>query len=110
TVLVTWAAVAVCLAGVALVFDRLPLAESGIRAKLGPTELLGVLAALLPLTLLTSSAQMLVATFARSFKEAQSYLQLLVIVPVIPGMLLMFMPVKAQIWMMLIPTFGQQVL
>jgi sodium transport system permease protein len=53
---------------------------------------------------------MIVATFTRSFKEAQNYLALLPLIPALPGMLLAFVPVKAKLWMMLIPTFGQQLL
>ena len=34
----------------------------------------------------------------------------MVLIPALPGIGLAFMPVKAKIWMMLIPTFGQQLL
>ena len=53
---------------------------------------------------------MIIATFTRSFKEAQNYLTLLPLIPALPGMFLAFVPVKIKLWMMLIPTFGQQLL
>jgi sodium transport system permease protein len=64
----------------------------------------------LPMTLLTTALQMIIATFTRSFKEAQTYLSLMPLAPALPGMLMIFAPVKAKLWMMLIPTFGQQLL
>ena len=60
--------------------------------------------------LLAVALQMIIATFTHSFKEAQNYLALLPLVPALPGMLLAFVPVKVKLWMMLIPTFGQQLL
>jgi len=60
--------------------------------------------------LLASATQMIVATFAHSFKEAQTYLGWLPLIPALPGLALAFLPVKSDLWTMLIPTFGQQLL
>ena len=64
----------------------------------------------LPMVLLASAIQMIIATFARSFKEAQTYVGFLPLVPALPGIGLAFLPVKPALWTMLIPTFGQQIL
>ena len=53
---------------------------------------------------------MIIATFTKSFKEAQNYLSILPLIPAVPGMVLVFLPLKIRLWMMLIPTFGQQLL
>jgi sodium transport system permease protein len=53
---------------------------------------------------------MLVASFARSTKEAGTYLPFIALVPSLPGLALAFFPVKPELWTMLIPTFGQQIL
>jgi sodium transport system permease protein len=53
---------------------------------------------------------MLVASFARSTKEAGTYLPFIALVPSLPGLALAFFPVKPALWTMLIPTFGQQIL
>lgn len=44
-----------------------------------------MLVTVLPLTLAASAAQMWVSTYARSFKEAQLYLNLLMMVPMAPA-------------------------
>jgi sodium transport system permease protein len=53
---------------------------------------------------------MVVASFAKSTKEAGTYLPFIALIPSLPGMALAFFPVKPVLWMMLIPTFGQQIL
>jgi sodium transport system permease protein len=60
--------------------------------------------------LLAGALQMIIATFTRSFKEAQSYVGFLPLIPALPGIGLAFLPVKPELWTMLIPTFGQQIL
>ena len=65
---------------------------------------------LLPLTALASALQMIVATFARSYKEAQTYLSFLMILPVVPGVVLSMVPFKPEAWMMCIPALGEQLL
>ena len=48
-------------------------------------SLAGMLAAVLPMCLATSAMQSSVATMARSFKEAQTYLGMLMMLPMLPG-------------------------
>ena len=62
------------------------------------------------MTILASALQMIIATYARSYKEAQTYTGLLPLIPALPGIGLAFLPVKPSFWVMAIPTFGQQVL
>jgi len=57
-----------------------------------------------------AGAQMLVASFARTFKEAQTYLSLMLFLPMLPAMLTIMSPVKSAAWMMAVPVLGQQVL
>jgi sodium transport system permease protein len=93
-----------------LVLQQIPLQDLGLRFDLGPREIVGVLAASLPMAALAGGLQMLVATFARSFKEAQTYLSLLMFVPVLPGLVLTVVPLETQAWMSVVPLLGQQVL
>ena len=44
-----------------------------------------MMAAVLPMCLFTSAMQSCVATLARSFKEAQSYMGILILLPMLPG-------------------------
>jgi len=61
----------------------------------------------LPLMMVAVGVQFIIATLTRSFKEAQTYLGLLPLVPAIPGMVMVFAPVQAREWMMTIPIFSQ---
>jgi len=88
----------------------LPLQDMGIRFRIGPREFLGVLAAMLPMCLFSSSLQASVATLARSFKEAQSYMGVLVLLPMIPGMLSAVSTIGQEPWMYVVPILGQHVL
>jgi len=64
----------------------------------------------LPLALMASAVQMLLSTFARSFKEAQTYIQVLMLLPMIPGMVLVLSPVQSQTWMFAVPVLGQEMI
>jgi sodium transport system permease protein len=92
------------------VLDYLPLQELGVRFRFGRAAALRALTAALPMALLASSMQMFIASFARSFKEAQSYLGMLIMVPMLPGILAAVYPLSNQPWMAPIPILGQYVL
>jgi sodium transport system permease protein len=100
--------------GVTAVFvavaKRVPLQDLGVKVSLDALTALGMMAAVLPLALLASAVQMLVATFARSYKEAQTYLQLLMMLPMVPGMVLALSPIQSQPWMYSVPVLGQELL
>ena len=70
----------------------------------------GIFITAFPLMMVAVGVQFIIATITRSFKEAQTYLGLLPLVPAIPGMGLVFAPVQVQEWMMTIPTFSQTLL
>jgi sodium transport system permease protein len=90
-------------------FRYLPLQDLGIRFRLGAPELLGTLAVVVPLAPLIVSIQMYVATFAKSFKEAQSYLSFLMMAQMVPGMMATMNPTAARAWWMYyVPWIGQQ--
>ena len=104
-------AILLCLFGFWLVFSVVPLEDYiGIQLSISPIALVGIFLISIPMVLLASGLQMVIATFTRSFKEAQTYVSFLPLIPAIPGMALAFLPVKANLLTMLIPTFGQQLL
>ncbi len=63
---------------------------------------------MLPLVLLLTCLQTLVSAFAKSYREALTHLSLLMLIPVLPSLLLVVIPVKAQTWMYAVPLLGQQ--
>lgn len=89
-------------------FQYIPLQDLGIRFQLGEAELLGTLAVVLPVCPLIVAIQMYVATFAKSFKEAQSYLSFLMMVQMIPGMLATMNPTVTRAYMYYVPWIGAQ--
>lgn len=88
----------------------IPLQDLGVRLRLGPAEVLGLLAAALPFCFLATASQAYLATFARSFKEAQSYMGFLILVPMVPGILGTIYPLNSRPWMYAVPILGQHVL
>jgi len=110
TILAATVTVLLTLVGFKLAVSQVPLADIGVRAEFGPDQMLAILAVVLPLTLMAAASQILISTFARSFKEAQSYIQVLVLIPVLPAAFLSISPIKTQLWMMIVPFLGQNLL
>jgi sodium transport system permease protein len=95
----------------AVAFNAFPLEDYiGIQLSIDLVALGWIFIIALPMILLASALQMIIATFTRSFKEAQTYVAFLPLIPALPGIGLAFLPVKATLWTMMIPTFGQQLL
>lgn len=87
----------------------MPTDKLGISLQLGLQFACGTLLVMLPLTVLLATLQTLAAAFAKSFREAQTYLSLLMFVPAVPTMLLSLYPVKTQAWMYAVPLMSQHV-
>lgn len=107
----TMISVLVALAGFAAVINLSPLERQlGVSLRLDPLAFGAIFLITLPMILLAGALQMIIATSARSVKEAQSYLGFLPLIPALPGLFLAFIPIRPELWMMLVPTFGQQLL
>jgi sodium transport system permease protein len=65
---------------------------------------------LIPLALMGAALQLLVSTRCRSTKEAQSWLMMVVFVPMVAGMGVVFFPGWTDRWWMIAPIVGQQVM
>ena len=87
-----------------------PLEQLDVQLSLGGRQLLLMSAITAPMALLASSLQMFVATFARSFKEAQTYVSVMIFVPMIPGIVTQIYPLQPADWMMLVPALSHQLL
>ena len=68
-----------------------------------------VLPVMLPLVVLLSILQTLVAAYSKNFREAQTALGLLQLVPMVPSIALVIAPIKIVTWMYAVPLLGQQV-
>jgi sodium transport system permease protein len=101
------ASLLITLLAFAVVGQFIPTEKIGMELDLGLHFAMNVLLLMLPLVLLLSALQSMVAAFAKSYREAQTYLSLLMLVPIIPSAVLSFMPIKAQAWMYAVPLLGQ---
>lgn len=63
-----------------------------------------------PAALLAAALLTILASFAKSFREAQSYMGLVIIVPMIPSLWMLIDPARAETWMTLVPLLSQNVL
>ena len=105
------ASLAIVLIGFGVAINVIPIEKYlGIQFGLSLMTLFWIFLICLPMVFFASAIQILVASFARTTKEAGTYLPFIALVPALPGMALAFFPVKATMWLMLIPTFGQQLL
>jgi sodium transport system permease protein len=92
-------------------FNLVPLENyTGMQMNINVLILLNIFWVSLPIVLLASAMQIVVASFTRSFKEAQTYLPFLPLIAGLPGAFLAFVPVKTTIWVAIIPIFSQSVL
>jgi sodium transport system permease protein len=99
------------LAAFGVAFNAFPIEDYiGVQLSIDVRALFGIFLISLPMVLMASGLQMVIATFTRSFKEAQTYVSLLPLVPALPGIALAFLPIRPTLGSMLIPTYGQQIL
>jgi sodium transport system permease protein len=91
-------------------FAYVPFKELGLRVDVSPIELAGVFAVLASLALLATGLQFLISLFARSFKDAQTYMGLMVFIPMVPLFYTLFNPSAYADWFRWVPVLGHQVL
>jgi sodium transport system permease protein len=99
----------ICLIGFNVFGRFIPAEKLGMTMNLGPTFAVQVLVMMVPLVILFASLQTLVAAFAKSYREAQTYLSMLMLIPAIPSVMLSVLPVRVANWMYAVPLLGQQV-
>jgi sodium transport system permease protein len=94
----------------ALAFHFLPFNELGLRVNVTPLDLLAVFLVLVSVAVIATGLQFLVSIFARSFKDAQTYMGLMVFIPMVPLFYSMFNPSVYADWFRWVPILGQHVL
>jgi len=93
-----------------LLMPFMPLEKLGMTVDLGIKNIAILVLVLAPLAVMAASLQTIIATFSKSFKEAQTYVGLLIFIPMAPSMALMFLPVKEKLWMMATPILSQNLI
>lgn len=92
--------------GIGLEFS--PLQRLGLRVELDGGVMALAVAVILPLAFSVTALQMVVATMARSYKEAQSYVSFLMLLPMLPLILTMDSEIEDAMWRLMVPVLGQQ--
>jgi sodium transport system permease protein len=92
------------------VMRRVPWQDMGIRFRVSDGDLLSLLALVLPLAVFLSAVVAFASIFARSFKEAQGYIGMIILLPMLPGLLSTLYPMSNRPWLAPIPVFGQYAL
>ncbi len=98
------------IAAFATTVQFLPLAKIGMTTNLTPAACLAIFAALVPFAILGAGLLTLVASFTRSFREAQTYTSFAMIVPPLPVLLTFLNPLQPSAPLMLVPSLSQHLL
>lgn len=96
--------------GFSVALRFVPLAEQGIGFALDINTCIWIFLVVAPAALFAGAVETIVAAFAKSFREAQTYVSFLLFIPLIPIFALMLFPVKAKLWLMVIPIVSQSLL
>jgi sodium transport system permease protein len=88
----------------------LPLQELGMTPNFGPVVVAGAFLLLLPFTLLGAALMTLIASFTRSYKEAQTWLTAVILAPTLPILVVSILMVRPTTAMMFVPSLSQHLL
>ena len=81
--------------------------STGLKFDVSLLTMAKLLLVLAPVVLLGTTLLTLIAAGAKSVKEAQGYMSLLMMLPLIPTIVLMVNPVKNQLWQFAVPFLSQ---
>jgi sodium transport system permease protein len=88
-------------------FAMVPFADTGVRFSFTIAQILQWLAVVLPAGLLAPAIEVYLASFARTFKEAQQYMGYVVLIPMMGLMGSVAFPDMAGLWLAPVPIVGQ---
>jgi len=107
TAVFTLASLLVTLLAYRVTFAVIPVESLDISLDVSARSLGKLFVVILPIVLLGATLLTALAAFARSHREAQGYLPLLVFLPMVPTLFLMVAPVRTQLWMLALPFLSQ---
>ena len=88
-------------------FSFIPASLLGFKIDISWLAMLKLFALILPIAVFGSCLVTLLSATTKSMKEAQSYMALLMLLPMLPTLVLMVSPVKNQLWMSAVPLLSQ---
>jgi sodium transport system permease protein len=81
--------------------------QFGIKLDVSTWAIARIMLVLLPMIMIGTCLLTLIAAGVKSVKEAQSYMSVLMLLPLLPTMILLVNPVKNQLWMLTVPFLAQ---
>jgi sodium transport system permease protein len=88
----------------------MPLEQLGMTPNFGPAVVLAALAIFLPFILVGAALMTLVASFTKSYREAQTWLSVVLIAPTMPILIVSILTLRPRTEFMLIPSLSQHLL
>jgi sodium transport system permease protein len=97
-------------ASIAVSLELVPLETFGMSVNFGPAVVGRVFLAVAPFALVAAAILTVVASFTRTYKEAQSWLGIVLLVPTVPIAIASVLSVQPQATLMLVPSLAQHLL
>jgi sodium transport system permease protein len=88
----------------------MPLQELGMTPNFGPDVVLLAFLLLVPFALVGASLMTLVASFTKSFKEAQTWVSVVLLAPTLPILIVSILQVRPSTALMFVPSLSQHLL
>ena len=88
----------------------LPLEQLGMTPNFGPTVALATFLLFAPFILLGAALMTLVASFTKSYREAQTWLSIVLIAPTMPILIVSILTLRPKLEFMFIPSLSQHLL
>jgi sodium transport system permease protein len=88
----------------------MPLEQLGMTPNFTPTVVLAALLIFLPFILVGAALMTLVASFTKSYREAQTWLSVVLIAPTLPILIVSILTLRPQLEFMFVPSLSQHLL
>lgn len=105
-----WLSLLIVLIAFAVAIQFLPLERIGMTANFGPWVVVKAFLVLAPFALLGASLMTVVASFTKSYKEAQTYMTFVMLLPTIPIIVAAVLTLRPSIELMAVPSLSQHLL
>jgi sodium transport system permease protein len=92
------------------VLKFMPLQELGMTPNFGPSVVVMAFLLLVPFALVGASLMTLVASFTKSFKEAQTWVSVVLLAPTMPILVVSILMIRPSTLLMFIPSLSQHLL
>lgn len=87
-----------------------PLEKLGVALTMTASKAGSIVVLCLPLLVMAAALLVVVASFAKSYKEAQTYLSIVILIPTLPAIVISFLDIEPGIPIMMIPSVSQALL